>query len=728
MCEDRGIEKDSLLAVANGSEVYQRLCGVFRRADAKYNSGLFHFEKEKGRNEPPDELTPNIIIDDAQLRLILKSLYYPQCPYEFSVLPAEVLGNVYEQFLGKVIELTKAHRAEVIDKPEVKKAGGVYYTPSYIVNYIVKNTVGKLCDGKTPNQISKIKILDPACGSGSFLIGAYTFLLDYHRDWYVANNPEKHTKKIYQGRGGLWFLTIAEKKRILLDNIFGVDIDSQAVEVTKLSLLLKVLEGETAESIGQTYKMFHERALPDLGDNIKCGNSLISPDFFDNPDIDSSDEKLVRKINAFDWQKEFPEILNRKNPGFDAVIGNPPWGGDIDEITWYLQNKYPNSTSGYKDTAKVFVDKASSLARAGGLFSFIVPSAMMLQPRYIDVRRFLRNYRICILWNVGDKVFGPNVAAPCCIFVVQKQKPVSSFLVQILDTSIGLNNIKRQAIALYPKYRAIPQMTYEHTIQETFVTYYRKMRTKEILFDQILDLKDCGIKHQRIGVGMEEKGKSDLADRLYYIGEKQSSHDKPFLVGGDMNSSGWFIEPKVERYFRGNYKGILRENEIVYFSEQVFNLPQKIVWRQTSDRIRATITGMGWFANTLQAGILKDSKYDIKYILGLMNSKFLNFLYIESVKESGRVFPQVKLGKIRALPFRQIDMNLKSEKEMHDKMVKLVDQMLDLHKRLASSKVPDEKKKIQRQIYVTDKKIDQLVYELYGLTDDEIRIVEESTK
>ena len=144
--------------------------------------------------------------------------------------------------MGKVIRITPGHRAVVEEKPEVKKAGGIYYTPAYIVDYIVKNTVGKLIKGKTPRQIANIKILDPACGSGSFLLGAYTYLLNYYRDWYVENEPQKYTKKIYQGKGGQWYLTNAEKKRILLNNIFGVDIDSQAVEVTKLSLLLKILE------------------------------------------------------------------------------------------------------------------------------------------------------------------------------------------------------------------------------------------------------------------------------------------------------------------------------------------------------------------------------------------------------------------------------------------------------------------------------------------------------
>ena len=195
ICEDRGIEPEGqLMALQNGTNIYQRLIRIYYSADEKYNSGLFHFREEKDRFEPPDDLTLNLSIDDKPLKDIFKSLYYPESPYEFSVLPADILGQVYEQFLGKVIYLTAGHRAKVEDKPEVKKAGGVYYTPTYIVDYIVKNTVGKLLEGKNPGprgSASNIRILDPACGSGSFLIGAYQYLLDWHRDRYIEDGPEK---------------------------------------------------------------------------------------------------------------------------------------------------------------------------------------------------------------------------------------------------------------------------------------------------------------------------------------------------------------------------------------------------------------------------------------------------------------------------------------------------------------------------------------------------------
>ena len=190
------------MTLLNGEAAYRRLLEIYDRADERYNSGLFHFHAERGRAEPPDELTTRLALDDKPLKEIIRGLYYPDSPYEFSVLPAEILGQVYEQFLGKVIRLTGGHRAVVEDKPEVKKAGGVFYTPAYIVDYIVRETVGKLVDGKAPKQVSKLRVLDPACGSGSFLVGAFQFLLDWHRDWYVDDGTGKHTKEIFQGPGG----------------------------------------------------------------------------------------------------------------------------------------------------------------------------------------------------------------------------------------------------------------------------------------------------------------------------------------------------------------------------------------------------------------------------------------------------------------------------------------------------------------------------------------------
>ncbi|MBI5388138.1 MAG: N-6 DNA methylase [Verrucomicrobia bacterium] len=447
ICEARGIEDHGRLqALVNGDRIYPRLAELFEAADDRYNSGLFHFKPEPGRHEPPDELTLTLEIDDKLLRDMLRGLYYPDSPYAFSVISADILGQVYEQFLGTVIRLTEGHRAVPELKPEVRKAGGVYYTPTYVVDYIVRQTVGSLVEGKTPKQVSALRVLDPACGSGSFLIGAYQFLLDWHRDWYAAHEPAKWAKggrpAVVETSKG-WVLTIAERKRILLNNIFGVDIDAQAVEVTKLSLLLKVLEGENGQTLQTIFRLFHERALPDLGENIKCGNSLIGPDFYAQKQLSLLDDEERYRINVFDWEKEFPRVFRRENStgelhetaaaspldymtpgvplhgrygkgshrrekgataarptalaepewegGFDAVIGNPPYvriqGFPADQIK-YLTTHYGSAT-GNCDLYVSFVERGFSLLQRGGTLGFIVPNKFFRTDYGEGLRQFL---------------------------------------------------------------------------------------------------------------------------------------------------------------------------------------------------------------------------------------------------------------------------------------------------------------------------------------------------
>jgi predicted type IV restriction endonuclease len=383
ICEDRGVEPyGRLMSLKNGTQVYRRLCKLFRQADDRYNSGLFHFRKENDRTSSPDDLTLDLTIDDKTLKDIFKNLYYPDSPYEFSVFQADILGQVYERFLGKVISLTSGNRAVVENKPEIKKAGGVYYTPTYIVDYIVKHTVGELVDGKKPGPrgaVSKLKILDPACGSGSFLIGAYQYLLDWHRDQYIDDGPEKWAKGskpcLYQVVGSDWRLTTDERKRILLNNIYGVDIDPQAVEVTKLSLLLKVLEDENSETIRKQLALFHERVLPDLGNNIKCGNSLIGPDFYEGQQMSFLDEEEMYRVNVFDWKAEFMEIM--KSGGFDAVIGNPPYGYVVPAIQQGYFSKNYQYQDHQKDLYLLFFERYEYFLKNHGLIGVIVSNTWL---------------------------------------------------------------------------------------------------------------------------------------------------------------------------------------------------------------------------------------------------------------------------------------------------------------------------------------------------------------
>jgi type I restriction-modification system DNA methylase subunit len=472
ICEDRGIERyGQLQALISGEGVYRRLRELFRRADERYNSGLFHFEEESGR-EDPDNLTLKLEIDDKILKEVIKGLYYPDSPYAFKFLPSEILGQVYEQFLGKIIRLTEGHQAKVEDKPEVKKAGGVFYTPTFVVDYNVLNTVGRVLEGKTPAQASDLRILDPACGSGSFLLGAYKYLLEWHSDWYAkhlaplldagepATSPkvkrllppsrdfEEHNGKgrnsargkrndqdlplsraagTDQKSGFDWKLTTAEKKRILLNNIYGVDIDPQAVEVTKLSLLLKVLEGENRESMEAQQKLIQERVLPDLINNIKCGNSLIGPEFFDGRTTFDMEERL--KLNAFDWESEFP------GGKFDVVIGNPPYVRQeaLGEFKDYFKMHY-QVYHGVADLYSYFIERGVSLLKDGGIFSYIVANKWMRANYGEPLRRWLKEQCIEEIIDFGDlPVFKTATTYPCIIRITNKQ-PNDGFKVTQVKT------------------------------------------------------------------------------------------------------------------------------------------------------------------------------------------------------------------------------------------------------------------------------------------------------
>src|SRR3989339_75183 len=314
ICEARNIEHDGNLKIAiTQGNFAENIYRLFLKADEKYNAGLFNFKKDK--------IAKNLVIDNKVLKFIVENLYPEKSIYKFDYIPVEILGFAYEQFLGSVIRLTAGHHVKVEPKPEVREANGVFYTPEYVVKYIIENTVGKLIENKTPEQISKIKILDPACGSGSFLIAAYDYLINYHQEYYTKQtySTKKQSKSNPLDSNG--YLTANAKKQILLNNIFGVDIDTQAVEVTKLSLMLKALENQSESTLESQLSLWHERVLPNLDFNIKCGNSLIGNDFFNN---EFCFETISEKnINAFDWESEFKQIFNKE--GFDCIIGNPPY-------------------------------------------------------------------------------------------------------------------------------------------------------------------------------------------------------------------------------------------------------------------------------------------------------------------------------------------------------------------------------------------------------------------
>lgn len=721
ICEDRGIEQyGRLMAQLNGDGVYARLSQVFQRADERYNSGIFHFRQEKGRTESPDELTLRLLVDDKPLKEIIKNLYYPDSPYEFSVLPADILGQVYEQFLGKVIRLTPGHRAVVEDKPEVKKAGGVYYTPTYIVDYIVKNTVGKLLKDKTPKRVGKLRILDPACGSGSFLMGAYQTLLDWHRDWYVNNGPKKwaagRSPVIYQASGGDWRLTTAERKRILLNNIYGVDIDPQAVEVTKLSLLLKVLEGENEQTLNRQLVMLHQRALPDLGNTIKCGNSLIGSDFYDNQQMSFLDEEESYRVNAFDWKKEFPAIM--KAGGFDVVIGNPPYIRALYLSTEkeYYKQKFASASGSY-DIYVLFMERALEFIRQGGIAGLITPNKFFVADYAANIRnKLLHNASIIEIADLGKcrSIFSGALISTA-ITIYEKSKPLDTVRLKILsdDNVKQLSSVRAEIV---PRAQIITA--------EGAMRVYQDARASAIL-DKIAQRSRVlsTVAQVRTGVMGFDYWAMDK-----YIDD--TNKGRRVATNSYIDRYTFLWGKKVRLYNRDVFEPRLNKNCDV-LSDNTLKLfaSKKIVVRGVARKLTATLDEEGVGILVAVHSVIGEL-YDNKFLLGLLNSELFNWLHIVQfysarIPEGSLRYP---ISFLSNLPICAIDFSTSVDKARHDRMVQLVGKMLSLHKQLSEAKTEHDEDVLKRQIEAADVQIDRLVYELYGLTEKEIRVVEEQTK
>ncbi|OQY45429.1 MAG: hypothetical protein B6242_10365 [Anaerolineaceae bacterium 4572_78] len=809
ICEDRGIETyGRLMALQNGKNVYERFMHLCHQADIRYNSGLFHFRHEKGRPDiSMDTITTNLTIDDKTLKDIFNGLYYPESPYEFSMIPADILGQVYEQFLGKVIRLTEGHRAKVEEKPEVKKAGGVYYTPTYIVDYIVAETVGKLLHCKSPKAIGHVKILDPACGSGTFLLQAYQFLLDWYLEYYSTHEPEKWAKKkkppiresgiriqdsdlsgfrkpdrskLAWQELGSWQLTLHERKRILIAHIHGVDIDRQAVEVTKLSLFLKVLEGENDASLQPT--LIYERALPDLSDNIKCGNSLVGWDVLQESEV-GSQESDMKNLNPFDWHAEFSTVMAAG--GFDAIIGNPPYARIQTLVKFYpmqvdyFKKTYQSAKTGNYDIYVLFLEKCMQLMKKSGMLGFILPHKFFNAKFGRGVRKVISDKQAIshVVYFGAEQIFRNATTYTCllCLHGTPQEKFVFVKINENDSMPETLNFIQNQ----------IEHVSYEPAMimqpQDDSAWHFYGAKTKLVLdklYQQPQTLADATHKIFQ--------GIATSADKIYVLrilkeGEETylcySKHMdkeieiekglvKPFLMGKNVHRyepvkpinvvifpyqlepnkatlmAQTFIQehyPMGWKYLHANRKALegrergRMKGERFYAYIYPKNLLEfervKIMTRDICDKPSMSIDVQGnlYHTTTLHSFVFKETCYENhKYFLGVCNSKILHFF----LQATGTV---LRGGYIRFLPLylspfpiRRIDFDNAAEIAMHEHMVSLVESMLDLNARLAVVKSPHEEVMLQRQIVATDRQIDMLVYSLYDLTESEIKIVEKN--
>jgi hypothetical protein len=741
IAEGRGAEVyGRLLGLTNAGAIYERLTALYREADERYNSGLFDFRPDHG-----DQLTLGLTIDDKVLKPILAHLYYPQSPYEFSVLPPEILGNVYEQFLGKVIRLTAGGRAKVEEKPEVKKAGGVYYTPTYIVDYIVEHTVGELVKGKSPKEMAKLRVLDPACGSGSFLLVAYQRLLDTHLAWYREHEPKKHKEAVFEGPGGEWRLTTAEKRKILVQSIYGVDIDRQAVEVTKLSLLLKCLEGETNETLRQM-NLYGERALPSLEKNLQCGNSLISPQaLLQHTGGLFPDDAELRRINPFDWQKAFPEVFAAG--GFDAVIGNPPYL-KIEHVEPFdrvvLATQYHALKKRF-DAYGLFLELALALTSGAGRFAFIVPSTILNNLSFGQLRRLLlEKATLHEIVNLGGRVFrGANndtlilVASPgFSSLPATKVSEVPSYGKKLSDAeTLGTINLRELATPPHFEFHlrsagdagGVLGKLASHTsvlgeVVESFQGFVTGGNDAFIVTSTEIQTENLERSLCRPAVFGEEVSRYGAVEPEHFVIYLTRSDDVQLFpnIYERLLPYKSQLEKKREVVLgRQPWSALHWPRDQSKFEREEKILVQAIRNLSLRRRIIATLDLSKLYADhTLNVLILKDPSRDPRPLLAVLNSTLINFwflkrhidinikgTYLEQIPVPDQLFHSVPADVMRALS-------------------QLTDHLLSSNRKLAVARTAQEQDHLAQKCRALDAEIDRLVYELYELTPEEIAIVE----
>lgn len=689
VAEDRKIENNVLLPLINqwrlltGSNkptLYQSMTKKFRELDDIYNSNIFKehpFEKWEESGE---------VLEKILDILNGKKGYYE---FDFSVMSADTLGSVYENYLG--YKLSQSQKGLTLHKDAGKrKEQGIYYTPPFIVDYIVRNALKPILDKcKSVNDLKKIKVLDPACGSGSFLIKALEVILEKYEDF---NYKDDETLRI----------------EIILENLFGVDLDEQAVEIARLNLLINALE---------------ERGkLPSLENNIKNGNSLISGT---DEELEKYFGKNFREKKPFNWKEEFPKVFEQG--GFDVIVGNPPYirQEEIKEYKSIFLKLFPNVANGTADLYVYFFERGLQLLKKDGMFAFITSNKFIRSGYGKNLRYWLRsNFMILQIIDKFEKRVFADAAVDPCIVILKKEKPINNnYLSYNYDALVPQNYLSDSGWTLGE--------TRVLDLKDKVDKQGKKMKEWEnidIYRGVVTGLNEAFILNEN---KKKELIKIDKACEVLIkplitgknIKRYSISFDKQFLIkvipGTDISSFKVIYDHLMQ--FKAQLEkrwepvhGKIKWYELrpcVYYEK--FEEP-KIIYPDISSEGGFYWDNNGYFFNNTAYMITGNIK---KSWIGLFNSKLMSWYYKQIASGLGENVVRYFTQFMEQLPIAEDTSSLDS----------LTQKMLDLHKDLRDlDKNSNKWNSIREEIERTDKKIDEEVYKLYGLTPEEIKIVESS--
>lgn len=716
-----------------------------------YNGGLFK----------PDPILDSLQISDELLFKHTEAL----SKYDFeSQVDVNILGHIFENSLNEIESVNAEIEGVEFDKQKTKrKKDGVFYTPKYITKYIVDNTVGKLCEekkaelkiideeytknrkGRTTaklkelrdqldnyrNWLLQITICDPACGSGAFLNQALDFLIKEHQ--YI---DELQASLL---GGGFVFPDI--ENTVLENNIFGVDLNEESVEIAKLSLWLRTAQPK--------------RKLNDLSSNIKCGNSLI-------------DDPKVAGNKAFKWENEFPQIFTKG--GFDVVIGNPPylagreWSNELKEQRIFFENRYSAMTDQY-DLYALFIQKCFELIHENSLISLITPNTWFMNEHYYELRKWtLNNYDIDLIGDFVDVNVFKDATVLTVVFVLSKFNNKEKILIQKY-----LDEVKYVELKTSRKiWKRSSEFIFNLSLSEKDLAIMDKIESLSNPLSESAIVK-FGVKVYQKGKGKPKQDGTEAPIKKFESKTKDGNDYYPYLHGKD-----------IANYYYKNELTFLKYGQHLAEPRDIglFEGGRVLVRRIVGDKLIVCPIKETMIADQLLHSVkVQEGSYHV--IALLLQSKLLAYYFKKKYNRNEKTFPEIRVKELSSLPikypkndeifincsegyFNSIkqlkNLELKFSKYLQSQFTieKLTNKLQNWHELTFAAFIKElnkaiktvggtsitklqemewmevfETKKAEAQtlkaeIDKTDKEIDKMVYELYGLSEEEIKTVEES--
>lgn len=762
--EDKHIEQRSFVKKwADSKKSFADFLKDCRQFDKVYNGIIFKQHPIIDNNK--------FSLNDEWFRKICSDMVDPfsDKKFYFNYIPIHILGSVYERFLGSIVRATPKN-IKIEQKPEVAKANGVFYTPKYIVDYIVNKTVGEIIEGLKPSEVAEKSFADIACGSGSFLIGVYDCIHNYLVAYYNRRKAEAQKDGCILNSNGFYRLSLKQKRNILINNIYGNDIDAQAVQVTQLSLFLKMLEDESQETIIQKDNLLDVAILPSLNRNIFHGNSLIGKEIYNQKDLFSDGD--FKKLYPFEYWDNLPK--QKHLGGFDAIVGNPPYVKEYTSKETFENvklGKLKGYYQGKMDLWYFFVCYGLDLLKENGKLGYIVPNNWVSNAGASILRnKIITDAKINALIDFEDFMVFQNASIQTMIILLSKNitEDNYSFFNQTFKGK-KLNDIKVSEDLVheqmnfstieYPKIKRskylnkflkfdddnIDSILEKISLARNFILDEKKEVAQGIVPNaDVLSKKSLDKIPQStiLKYGLKAGDPVFVLPKGYFknLSSTENSFLKPvyepvelskYHLGSDFNKEMIYLTKATEVPGINNlinhltkYKSVLdlrretQQGKLKFYhlhwprTESFFAKGGKILSVRKCSEPTFTFTEKSAYV-MMSFNVIKSNRVNLKYLCALLNSTLIKFWLLKRGKMLGSQF------QVDKEPLLEIPIHVPTEKKQIDKVAQEVDKVISLKETLSKAKTEADKTFYKNQINSIESSIDELIFNLYGINESE---------